>query len=64
MSSTKSESVADNDVTPSQSQAPPSTTVAVSTANVVDESLNQVSFFTDKLLFLLFYLSFATNFYS
>jgi len=44
MSSTQSESVADKDVTPSQSQIPPSTTVTISKANVVGESFNQVLF--------------------
>jgi hypothetical protein len=42
MSSTHDESVVDDDVTPSQSQIPPSTTVAISTVNVAGEPINQV----------------------
>lgn len=48
--------------TPSQSQIPPSSTVAISTVNVVGEPINQV-FFIYKLVFLLFSLPFITNFY-
>jgi len=62
MSSTHDESVVDTDVTPSQSQIPPSTTVAISTVNVAGEPINQV-FPIHKLSFLPFSLSFDTNFH-
>ncbi len=62
MSSTHSESVAGDDATASQSQIAPSSTVAISTANVLGDPINQV-FFSYKSIrwFCHFSLSFVMS---
>jgi hypothetical protein len=42
MSNTQDESAVDDEVTPSQSQLQPETTVAISAVDIVGESINQV----------------------
>ena len=57
MSSTRDESAADDEVTPSQSQLPPESTGAISTVNALGEPINQVFFHLHVPLLMLFSFS-------
>jgi hypothetical protein len=64
MSSTQDGSAGDDEVTPSQSQIPPATSVAMSSVNVVGEPINQVfPFSCTCFCHFRFTFSFLTNFH-